>query len=68
MTLVKRNAIWWIDITQEKEYPKAQGCTGLRESNVTHLKWKDVDLKRKHTLVHPDESKTKKAIPFKKNL
>lgn len=42
-------------------------CTGLRESNVTHLKWKDVDLNRKHTLVHPDESKTKKAIPVPLN-
>ena len=41
--------------------------TGLRESNVTQLKWQDVDLKRQHTLVHPDESKTKKAIPVPLN-
>jgi integrase len=42
-------------------------CTGLRESNVTKLKWQDIDLKRRHTLVHPDESKTKKAIPVPLN-
>ncbi|HCC3243520.1 TPA: tyrosine-type recombinase/integrase [Legionella pneumophila] len=42
-------------------------CTGLRESNVTQLKWQDVDLNRRHTLVHPEESKTKKAIPVPLN-
>ncbi len=42
-------------------------CTGLRESNVTRLKWQDVDLIRRHTLVHPDESKTNKAIPVPLN-
>ncbi len=42
-------------------------ATGLRESNVTGLKWCDVDLDRRHTLVHPDESKTKKAIPVPLN-
>lgn len=39
----------------------------MRESNVTQLKWKDVDFIRKHTLVHPDESKTSKAIPVPLN-
>lgn len=37
--------------------------TGLRESNVTQLKWSEIDLKRGHALIHPDESKTKRAIP-----
>ena len=37
-------------------------ATGLRESNVTNLKWDAVDLGRRHALIHPDQSKTKKAI------
>lgn len=42
-------------------------ATGLRESNVTQLKWSQVDLKREHALIHPDESKTKRAIPVPLN-
>ena len=42
-------------------------CTGLRQSNVTQLKWEDIDLEKRHTLVHPDESKTRKAIPVPLN-
>lgn len=42
-------------------------ATGLRESNVTQLKWCDVDLNRRHALVHPDMSKTGKAIPVPLN-
>ena len=42
-------------------------CTGLRESNVTNLKWEDIDLSKRHTLIHSDESKTKKAIPVPLN-
>ncbi|MDI1351594.1 MAG: tyrosine-type recombinase/integrase [bacterium] len=42
-------------------------ATGLRESNVTQLKWSQVDLERGHALVHPDESKTKRAIPVPLN-
>ncbi len=38
-------------------------ATGLRESNVTHIKWQQVNLDKKHALVHADESKTKRAIP-----
>lgn len=37
--------------------------TGLRESNVTQLKWTQIDLSRKHALIDPEQSKTKKAIP-----
>ncbi|WP_347251566.1 site-specific integrase [Legionella sp.] len=42
-------------------------ATGLRQSNVTGLKWSEVDLTRKHALIHPDQSKTKKAIPVPLN-
>ncbi len=42
-------------------------ATGLRESNVTGLQWKDVDVVRRHALIHPDQSKTKKAIPVPLN-
>lgn len=42
-------------------------ATGLRQSNVTGLKWSEVDLARKHAFIHPDQSKTKKAIPVPLN-
>jgi len=42
-------------------------ATGLRRSNVTGLKWQDVDLNRRHVLIHPDQAKTKKAIPVPLN-
>jgi len=41
--------------------------TGLRKSNVTNLQWRDVDLIKKHALIHPDQAKTKKAIPVPLN-
>jgi integrase len=41
--------------------------TGLRKSNVTNLQWCDVNLARRHALIHPDEAKTKKAIPVPLN-
>jgi len=37
--------------------------TGLRRSNVTGLKWSQVDLARKTAWIHPDEAKARKAIP-----
>jgi integrase len=37
--------------------------TGLRRSNVTHLKWSQVDMERKMAWIHPDEAKARKAIP-----
>ncbi len=37
-------------------------ATGLRRSNVTGLKWQDVDLERRHAWVHPEDAKGKKAI------
>lgn len=37
-------------------------ATGLRDSNVTGLQWKDVDMQRQHAFVSAEASKTKKAI------
>ncbi len=42
-------------------------ATGLRKSNVTDLQWCDVDLVKRHALIHPDQAKTKKAIPVPLN-
>jgi integrase len=42
-------------------------ATGLRHSNVTGLQWRDVDLVKRHALIHPDQAKTKKAIPVPLN-
>lgn len=41
--------------------------TGLRQSNVTGLQWQEVDLEKGHALIHPDQSKTKRAIPVPLN-
>jgi integrase len=41
--------------------------TGLRQSNVTGLQWENIDLVRCHALIHPDQSKSKKAIPVPLN-
>ena len=42
-------------------------ATGLRRANVTGLKWQDVNLDRRHVLIHPDQAKAKKAIPVPLN-
>ncbi len=42
-------------------------ATGLRESNVTQLKWGQIDLTKKHALIHADESKSKRPIPVPLN-
>ena len=42
-------------------------ATGLRQSNVTGLQWSDIDMMNGHALVHPDQSKTKRAIPVPLN-
>ncbi|KTD21510.1 Prophage integrase [Legionella londiniensis] len=42
-------------------------ATGLRESNVTQLKWSEVHLDKKHALIHADESKSKRPIPVPLN-
>jgi integrase len=42
-------------------------ATGLRESNVTHLRWNQLDLERKHGWIHADQSKNQRAIPIPLN-
>ncbi|HAT4425655.1 site-specific integrase [Legionella pneumophila serogroup 1] len=42
-------------------------ATGLRESNVTRLKWSEINLDKKHALIHADESKSKRPIPVPLN-
>ena len=37
-------------------------ATGLRERNVTHLEWSQVDLTRRVAWIHPDQAKAKKPI------
>lgn len=37
-------------------------CTGLRRSNVTQLRWDQIDLSRAVAWIHPDQSKSRKAI------
>ncbi len=37
-------------------------ATGLRQSNVRDLKWRDVDVESRHAWVHADEAKGAKAI------
>ena len=41
--------------------------TGLRASNVTGLQWQDVDMKKGHAWIHPDQAKANKAIPVPLN-
>ncbi len=42
-------------------------ATRLRESNITQLKWKHVNLKFRHAYIPAENSKTKKAIPIPLN-
>ena len=42
-------------------------ATGLRESNVTQLKWSEIHLDKKHALIPADESKSKRPIPVPLN-
>ena len=37
-------------------------ATGLRQRNVSHLTWDQVDIGREVAWIHPDEAKAKKAI------
>lgn len=36
--------------------------TGLRQRNILQLSWSQIDLQRKIAWIHPDQSKTRKAI------
>jgi len=42
-------------------------ATGLRQSNVSYLRWDQVDLAAHHAWVHPDEAKARRAIPVPLN-
>jgi integrase len=42
-------------------------ATGLRERNVTHLEWSQVDLGRRMAWIHPDQAKARKAIAVQLN-
>lgn len=37
-------------------------ATGLRQRNVTHLEWNQVDIARRVAWIHPDQAKGRKAI------
>lgn len=37
-------------------------ATGLRESNVTGLRWDQIDLTRRVAWIHPDQAKARRAI------
>jgi integrase len=37
-------------------------ATGLRQANVTHLEWSQVDLERRIAWIHADQAKARKAI------
>lgn len=37
-------------------------ATGLRQHNVTHLEWSQVDLTRRVAWIHPDQAKARRAI------
>ncbi len=41
--------------------------TGLRERNVVYLPWADVDMARRHVIIHGDASKNEKPIPVPLN-
>lgn len=43
-------------------------ATGLRQSNVTYLRWDQVDLKRAMAWIHADQSKSRKAIAVPLNV
>lgn len=50
-----------------KEMASFTLATGLRESNITQLKWSQINLDKKHALIHADESKSKRSIPVPLN-
>ncbi|MDX1838197.1 tyrosine-type recombinase/integrase [Legionella taurinensis] len=78
MRHVENKRIRWITVSQAarllKELPSHLRdmaafslATGLRAANVKGLQWQEVDMQKRHAWVHPDEAKTKKAIPVPLN-
>ena len=41
--------------------------TGLRQANVTGMKWSQIDMQRRVAWIHPDQAKARKAIPVPLN-
>jgi integrase len=79
MRQIEKNRIRWLTVEEAnrllKELPSHLKdmaafslVTGLRAGNVTGLKWQDVDMIKKHAWIHPDQAKTKKALPVPLNV
>lgn len=73
MRHIEKNRVRWLSISEAnrllKELPNHLEsmvafslATGLRASNVTGLKWQDVDLNNNHAWIHAEQSKSNKAI------
>lgn len=78
MRHVENNRIRWLSIDEAllllgelpphlRDMAAFTLATGLRASNVRELEWKDIDMIRHHAWIHPDQAKTKKAIPVPLN-
>ncbi len=78
MRQIEKNRIRWLTVVEAnrllKELPPHLKdmavfslATGLRASNVTGLKWVDIDMEKHHAWIHPDQAKTNKAIPVPLN-
>lgn len=78
MRKIEKGRIRWLTLTEAnrlleelpphlKDMAVFSLATGLRASNVTGLKWQDVDLVKRHAWIHPDQAKTKRAIPVPLN-
>lgn len=73
MRKVEKSRIRWLTIPEAnrllnelpphlKDMAAFSLATGLRASNVTGLRWHEVDMLRQHAWIHPDQAKTNKAI------
>lgn len=78
MRQIENNRIRWLTVDEAnrllhelpphlKDMAAFTLATGLRASNVTGLEWHNVDRVRRHAWIHPDQAKTKKAIPVPLN-
>lgn len=78
MHQIEKNRVRWLTVEEAnqllKELPSHLKdmaafslATGLRASNVTGLHWQDIDMEKCHAWIHPDQAKTKKAIPVPLN-
>ena len=78
MRKIEKGRIRWLTVTEVnrllaelpshlKDMAAFSLATGLRASNVRCLQWRDVDLVKRHAWIHPDQAKTKRAIPVPLN-